>query len=225
MTAAWATDISDVEYYFTNTAGGAGGNDSGWQDSRSYTDTGLDSNTSYTYTVKARDKSTAQNQTAASAGASATTPQANILLPANGGALEFFTSEYGGGFLAEDLTNGITNEDGWSSVTSPTEPQEFIYSFSGGNNATLDEAVLHTGTAEGSGYYSENYEVWTADDGADYTLATFSMVASGTLLEQTYSVTVDLGDIEAKWVKLVITSGYDSWWELAEFEVYGTIIP
>ena len=39
MTAAIATDPNGVEYYFTCTAGG--GNDSGWQNSPSYTDTGL----------------------------------------------------------------------------------------------------------------------------------------------------------------------------------------
>ena len=72
MTAAQATDISGVEYYFTNTAGG--GNNSGWQDSRYYADTGLTPETSYTYTVTARDKSINQNTTDASTAASATTP-------------------------------------------------------------------------------------------------------------------------------------------------------
>ena len=73
MTAAQATDISDVEYYFTNTAGGNGGNDSGWQDGRVFTDTGLTPETSYTYTVMARDQSPNQNATAPSAALSATT--------------------------------------------------------------------------------------------------------------------------------------------------------
>ena len=71
MTATMATDASGVEYYFTCTAGG--GNDSGWQDSTTYEDTGLTPDTQYTYTVNARDKSANQNMTAASAGASATT--------------------------------------------------------------------------------------------------------------------------------------------------------
>ncbi len=71
MTATTATDPSGVEYYFTCTAGG--GNDSGWQDSATYEDTGLTPDTQYTYTVTARDKSAAQNSTAASSGASATT--------------------------------------------------------------------------------------------------------------------------------------------------------
>jgi len=71
MVATTASDPSGVEYYFTCTAGG--GNDSGWQDSPSYTDTGLAPDTQYTYTVTARDKSSNQNTTATSTAASATT--------------------------------------------------------------------------------------------------------------------------------------------------------
>ncbi len=63
MVATTATDASPVEYYFTATDGG---NDSGWQDSTSYEDTGLAPDTLYSYTVTARDKSSNQNTTAAS---------------------------------------------------------------------------------------------------------------------------------------------------------------
>jgi alkaline phosphatase len=71
MIATTASDDSGVEYYFTCTAGG--GNDSGWQESPAYEDTGLTPDTSYTYTVKARDKSTNQNETQPSDPNSATT--------------------------------------------------------------------------------------------------------------------------------------------------------
>jgi hypothetical protein len=71
MAAAIATDPSGVEYYFDCISGP--GNDSGWQGSASYIDTPLNSGMQYTYTVTARDKSPAQNTTAASPGASATT--------------------------------------------------------------------------------------------------------------------------------------------------------
>jgi hypothetical protein len=73
MTADTATDPSGVEYYFAETSGNPGGNDSGWQNDPNYEDTGLSELTQYTYTVRARDKSTNQNSTADSAGASATT--------------------------------------------------------------------------------------------------------------------------------------------------------
>ena len=71
MTATTATDPSGVEYYFQCTAGG--GHDSGWQSGAAYMDTGLASSTQYTYQVKARDKSAAQNETAYSIALSATT--------------------------------------------------------------------------------------------------------------------------------------------------------
>gem|GEM_PF-6157098 len=71
MTATTASDPSGVEYYFECTAGG--GNDSAWQDSTTYEDTGLSPSTQYTYWARARDKSTNQNATAWSTTESATT--------------------------------------------------------------------------------------------------------------------------------------------------------
>jgi hypothetical protein len=54
MTAAEATDPSTpVQYYFS--VSGVGGHASGWQTSRIYTDTGLQTNRYYAYRVKARD--------------------------------------------------------------------------------------------------------------------------------------------------------------------------
>jgi hypothetical protein len=44
-----------VEYYFGETSGNAGGSNSGWQTSPSYTDTGLSADTQYTYRVRMRD--------------------------------------------------------------------------------------------------------------------------------------------------------------------------
>ncbi len=74
MVATTATDISGVEYYFLETSGHNGGTSSGWQDSPTYVDTGLDPCTTYTYEVKARDKSSNHNETAYSTPpASATT--------------------------------------------------------------------------------------------------------------------------------------------------------
>ena len=82
MTATTATDESGVEYYFDETSGNTGGTDSGWQDSPTYTDTGLDANTTYSYTVMARDKSANQNATNPSApSASATTAAADVSAP------------------------------------------------------------------------------------------------------------------------------------------------
>jgi pectate lyase len=75
MTASTATDLSGVEYFFANVTDP--GHNSSWQDSTSYTDTGLNNLTTYAYTVTARDKSSWHNQTAPSESASATTLRYN----------------------------------------------------------------------------------------------------------------------------------------------------
>ena len=61
MAATTATDTNPVEYYFESVAGG--GNDSGWQDSNTYEDTGLIPGTIYNYRAKCRDKASARNET------------------------------------------------------------------------------------------------------------------------------------------------------------------
>lgn len=86
MTAVTATDATStpVNYYFTATTSdcgvnyGTGGTDSGWQSSASYTDTGLDPNQCYGYTVVARDSAGNRNgtSTASSTYTHAATPGA-----------------------------------------------------------------------------------------------------------------------------------------------------
>ena len=49
MTATTASDVSTpVRYYFDETSGNPGGDDSSWQTSTSYSDSGLSENTQYT---------------------------------------------------------------------------------------------------------------------------------------------------------------------------------
>lgn len=85
MTATTASDESGVEYYFECLT--VGGHHSGWQDSTTYEDTGLTTGNSYTYRVKARDKSPNQNETAWSSEESAApvceVPEAPTNLTAN----------------------------------------------------------------------------------------------------------------------------------------------
>lgn len=71
MLATTATDPSSVEYNFICVTGG--GNDSGWQQSPYYRDTGLTPGTTCSYFVVARDLSPNQNETAPSSPESATT--------------------------------------------------------------------------------------------------------------------------------------------------------
>lgn len=71
MTAVQASDPFGVDYYFS--AVGIGSHSRTWGSARSYTDTGLAVNMSYTYKVKARDRSTFRNETAYSAATSVST--------------------------------------------------------------------------------------------------------------------------------------------------------
>lgn len=73
MTATTAADPNGAEYYFACVSGQPEGTDSGWQDSSNYTDNGLMSAVTYSYRVKARDKSARQNETNWSEVASAKT--------------------------------------------------------------------------------------------------------------------------------------------------------
>jgi spore coat protein CotH len=78
MKATTASDSSGVEYYFECTSGG--GHSSSWQNSPYYKDKGLLPNTIYSYHVKARDKSPAQNETAwSSVGSASTLPAVGIV--------------------------------------------------------------------------------------------------------------------------------------------------
>ena len=126
---------------------------------------------------------------------------------------------------AAKLTDGIANQVGgcWCSGVNPGT-QSFVYSFSGGQSATLTAAVLKNyGQQETFGqaaaYYSRNVEIWTSANGTDYTKAT-----NATLAASTNSVTLPLGSVGAKKVKLKILTGYQpDYWEFGEFEVYGTL--
>lgn len=135
MTATQANDDSGVEYYFEETTGNLGGSDSGWQDSLVYTDTDLQPGTSYTYTVKARDKSPNYNETAPSPPKSATTPLLyypqdmphtetfNAGLPDGNQGWEYYSSDSGGRI---EIVNGRLRMDRTPSGTY-----------------TLNEAILH----------------------------------------------------------------------------------
>ena len=80
MTAVEAKDPSGVEYYFANTTIADGSHDSGWISNSTYVDTALSANTEYTYTVKARDKSVKQNQTAPAPAAKVRTKPAGLVI-------------------------------------------------------------------------------------------------------------------------------------------------
>lgn len=91
MTASNAVDNAyGLEYYFQCTSGP--GNDSGWQESATYTDTGLQSGQVYAYRVTVRDTSPNQNVTVPSAPVSTSTPGVDTTAPSPD-PMQIFSSE------------------------------------------------------------------------------------------------------------------------------------
>jgi len=137
MTATTASDPSGVEYYFTCTAGG--GNDSGWQDGTTYADAGLDDLTLYTYTVRARDKSPGQNETAPSTAESATTPDGTPPAP---DPATWQTKPHATGPTSISMT-----------ATTATDPSgvEYYFTETSGNPGATDSGWQDSPTYENSG--------------------------------------------------------------------------
>jgi len=124
MTATTATDPGGVEYYFDETTGNPGATDSGWQDSATYADAGLNSNTQYCYRVRARDKSANQNTTGwSSSGCATTGPPAT--------ASRFRVKTDGtvladGTVYAASFQTGSADVAEWAPVSEPVEPGDVV---------------------------------------------------------------------------------------------------
>ena len=173
MMAAQATDISGVEYYFTNTAGG--GNNSGWQGSRYYADTGLTPETLYTYTVTARDKSINQNTTETSITASATTPAEPAPPSVVTSKAVYAVNET----IVVNFANANGNWGDWVGLFLPTTPStnynEFQWMYTDGTQSGT--AGIYDGTLNFNGLSAGSYQArlhfndgYTIDASCDFTV-------------------------------------------------------
>jgi hypothetical protein len=131
MTATTAADASGLEYYFDETTGGPGGADSGWQDSPSYTDTGLSDGIQYCYQVMARDKSVNQNETAYSS-TECVTAQTQ---PAT---TDYYIDSVGG----NDNNNGTSESTPWETLSKVSST-----TFSAGDNIYFKRGSSYSGCA------------------------------------------------------------------------------
>ncbi len=159
MTATTGSDATTpVWYLFNETTDGPGANDSGWQTSPNYTDTGLSGDTLYTYTVQMRDSVTpTPNVGAASSGASATTPVFT-------GADETASSDIPvSGTVSGSYTNTQASNNSYESITEvasggkPTNRYSYLehkwpISVTGGNPVTFYVEAYKTSNSEGDDF-------------------------------------------------------------------------
>jgi|GEM_PF-1247036 len=145
MEATSATDPegNGVEYYFKETTGNSGANDSNWRDSNTYSNSGLETGTEYCYRVKARDKSSNENETEWSTTECDTTSNRSLTInQPNGGEvwkvgtnheITWNSTNAGGSVKIQYSINGrgnwkdiasSTNNDGAYSWTVPDYPSQ-----------------------------------------------------------------------------------------------------
>lgn len=178
-----------VEYQFTETTGNPGATSSGWQTNRTYTDTGLQAGTSYSYTVSMRaGTETATTSAAASATtlAAATTRSATVnstqqfSLPAN---LEGFQPVTGLGTFdagtADKLVVVVSTEDKNNSGTGYVYDvryngklmTEVIQEEAGSGNGTAAIFYLDNPGPRGTGTIEVSAEAPNGGIGAAYALS------------------------------------------------------
>ncbi len=169
MAATTASDPSGVEYFFDCTAG-AGGHDSGWQDSTSYQDTGLSPSTQYTYRVQARDKSANQNTGGWSTSQAATTQDGTAPTP---NPSTWATVPYATGSTSISMT-----------ATTASDPSGVQYFFdctagAGGHDSGWQSGATYqdTGLTPSTQY---SYRVQTRDQSANQNTGGWSTTQSAT---------------------------------------------
>jgi hypothetical protein len=147
MTATTGTDATGpVQYYFDETSGNPGGTDSGWQTSPSYTDSGLNPSTQYTYTVQMRDSVTpTPNVGTASAPASATTQAASAPTFVAAGAVSSGT-----GTISPALPSGIATNDILLLFLETSNQAISITNQNGGTWTEVTNSPQYCGTANGT---------------------------------------------------------------------------
>jgi hypothetical protein len=208
MTATTATDPSGVEYYFECTAGG--GHSSNWQDSATYTDTGLPLNTTCTYRVQARDKSPAQNPTGFSATVSAATPQlatmsASLTAPAVNG-LDIANLDYPvtlqDKWWNDNKASGATRGQTFTIGSTPVLLKAITYQIVSSQKAEPTKTyVIRVGTFSGSTFAqiasatATQSFTWNAGEYMTWTFTTPVLLAANTA----YAIDIAMASSTSDW--------------------------
>jgi len=149
MMATAATDDSGyVEYQFACGPGGGGCTDSAWQASTSYTATGLDSNTLYSYVVRARDSS--QNTTLDSDSTSATTDSPPPNAPTGFTATTVFQTQ-----ISLNWVDNSNDEDGFKLRRSTNQVNWTDFPDLAVNATSFDDNDSGSGLDSGTQYFYE----------------------------------------------------------------------
>ena len=84
----------------------------------------------------------------------------------------------------------------------------------------MNAAVIYNFGQGTAVYYSRNFQILGSADGG----VTYTQLVSGTLTSTTNAQAFSLGGFVGNRVKLLVSSGYrTNFWELSEFQVFGTI--
>jgi poly(3-hydroxybutyrate) depolymerase len=145
MTAITGSDPSGgIEYYFTETSGNPGGNDSGWISTPNYTDTGLTAAYQYTYTVKMRDS-------LGNEGAESVALAVNAAAPVYTIQVDF-----------EDKNATPTTGGNWNEIGAPSGSKLLKDSYGIDTTITLDQWV---GLSGGSNDEADSFDYTTTQWG------------------------------------------------------------
>ena len=155
-----------------------------------------------------------QNDQAASARAAA---NVNIAAADMGGRVELVSYMYGPGFLGRRLIDGLNNPTWQVNATLPEQamfPHEIIISFFDRQPATVGSVVIVLG--EDVHAAPKDVEIWTSPHDLENG---YTRVATKTLEAKVGEQAITFPDVEAKFVKLRITSGYWDTIDMAEVRV------
>jgi hypothetical protein len=165
MTATTGSDASGpVEYLFTETSGNPGATSSSWQTSTSYTDSGLDADTQYTYTVTMRDSlgntGTASSPASATTQAGGGTPYSQTIVVVDG-----WDDKNGKTFVEDGKVYVFTSSDNdrWDIEKKEYISLEFS-NISFGAGATITGVTVYCEHQEESGFDSGDIE-WNVGTG------------------------------------------------------------